>query len=178
MLTPKQPAIRIDYVYHGTKEDAQSALQPFLDLEPIYKKEEYINWAELPWVTYGGLNNVLCNAPGGQKNVYAASAETYDLSAMLSLWTAWEKMAKKYEGKVNLLIMFQTFSQGAIRDFDSDGSAFPWRYGSKHFLWVFSMKCYMLRILADALAGLSKQHIKIFPCGQNLISGLRCNKGS
>ena len=134
VLTRNQPAIRVDYVFHGTKEAAQSALQPFLDLQPIFKKEEYVNWAELPWVTYGGLNNVLCNQPGGQRNAYAASAETYDLSAMMSLFTGWEKMAKQYEGRANLLIMFQTFSQKGIREHNPDDSAFPWRYGSKHFL--------------------------------------------
>ncbi|KZF24489.1 FAD-binding domain-containing protein [Xylona heveae TC161] len=130
------PVINIDFVWHGTKESAREHLQPWLDLKPLYKKEEYVNWASLPWVTYGGLNNILCSQPGGQRNFYAANAATYDISAMASLWNDWEKMSIKYNGTAKFLLMFQTFAQQAVKSVDPDSSAFPWRKGSEHFLLI------------------------------------------
>lgn len=109
-------------------------LQRFLDLKPIFKKEEYVSWDSLPWVTYLELNNVLCSQPGGQRNFYAASVASYDISAMVSLFTSWEKTSKQYQGDATLLLMFQTFGQSKVQEVPEGSSVFPWRHGAKHFL--------------------------------------------
>ena len=109
-------------------------LQPFLDLKPIFKKEEYVPWDSLPWVTYLELNNVLCAQPGGQRNFYAANVASYDISAMVSLFEDWERTSYEYEGEASLLLMFQTFGQTKVQSMPEDSSVFPWREGSKHFL--------------------------------------------
>lgn len=129
-----KPIINIDFVWHGPREVALPYLQPFLDLSPIFKKEEYVTWDSLPWVTYLELNNILCSQPGGQRNFYAANAATYDISAMVSLFEDWEKTSKEYAGRATFLLMFQTFGQGKVQAVEADSSVFPWRDGAKHFL--------------------------------------------
>ncbi|KAI9838886.1 MAG: hypothetical protein M1819_004094 [Sarea resinae] len=130
------PVININFVWHGTKESAAEHLQPWLDLAPLHIKAVYVDWAQLPWETYKGLNNVLCAQPGGQRNFYAANTATYDVSAMVSLWQDWEKMSLKHAGKAKFLLMFQTFASQAVRAVDPDSSAFPWRKSSNHFMIV------------------------------------------
>lgn len=131
-----KPIINIDFVWHGPREAALPYLQPFLNLSPIFKKEEYVTWDSLPWVTYLELNNILCSQPGGQRNFYAANAATYDISAMVSLFENWEKTSKEYAGRATLLLMFQTFGQGKVQAVEADSSVFPWRDGAKHFLYL------------------------------------------
>lgn len=131
-----KPIINIDFVWHGPREAALPYLQPFLDLAPIFRKEEYVTWDSLPWVTYLELNNILCSQPGGQRNFYAANAATYDISAMVSLFEDWEKTSKEYVGRATLLLMFQTFGQGKVQAVEADASVFPWRDGAKHFLYL------------------------------------------
>lgn len=131
-----KPIINIDFVWHGPREEALPYLQPFFDLSPIFKKEEYVSWDSLPWVTYLELNNILCSQPGGQRNFYAANAATYDISAMVSMFEDWEKTSTEYAGRATLLLMFQTFGQGKVQAVDADSSVFPWRDGAKHFLYL------------------------------------------
>lgn len=124
----------MNFVWHGTRESSMKYLQRFLDLKPIFKKEEYVGWDSLPWVTYLELNNILCSQPGGQRNFYAASVASYDISAMISLFTDWEKKSKQYQGDATLLLMFQTFGQSKVQETPGGSSVFPWRHGAKHFL--------------------------------------------
>jgi hypothetical protein len=106
--------VNVDFVWHGTKESTRKHLQHFLDLKPIFKNEEYMDWDSLPWVTYLELNNVLCSQPKGQRNFYAANVATYDISVMVSLFETWEKKSREYEGRAGFLLMSETLGHGKV----------------------------------------------------------------
>jgi hypothetical protein len=53
---------------------------------------------------------------------------------MRSYFDQWRDMNDKYQGKAMFSVMFESFPQQRVREKDEDSTAYPWRYGSDHFL--------------------------------------------
>lgn len=109
----------------------------------MFFEDKVVNWAELPWAVYAGLNNELCTPKGWSryplKSFYAANVKEYDIPTMRDLFDTWNEMGQKYNGTVHFEIMFESFPQQGVRARPDESTAYPWRWGSDHFLYEAHM---------------------------------------
>lgn len=137
-LTRNQPTININLVYSGPENEAVSYVEIFENISPVWKDVKTASWDALPWATYNGLNNVLCTPQGWarfpKKNFYAANVKKYDIATMRKFFDEWRRMNEEYEGEAMFSVMYESFPQQRVRELPEDSTAYPWRYGSDHFL--------------------------------------------
>ena len=115
-------------------------MEQFDAISPIWKDTKVAAWDALPWATYNGLNNILCTPEGWArfpvKNFYAANVAKYDIPTMRAYFDEWRDMNAKYGGEAMFSVMFESFPQQRVREIPDNATAYPWRHGSQHFLWV------------------------------------------
>ncbi|CAO2655099.1 Nn.00g101630.m01.CDS01 [Neocucurbitaria sp. VM-36] len=134
------PTISIDLVVHGPRSDATAYIAKFASLSPVFHEEKVVSWNSLPWATYRGLNNILCTPEGWArypiKHFSAANVKSYDIQTMRSFFDSWVEMNEKYDGQAMFSLMFESFPQQGVRRKDRNSTAYPWRFGSDHFLMI------------------------------------------
>lgn len=86
------------------------------------------------------MNNILCT-PGGWarfplKNFYAANVKNDHIPTMRKFFDDWKEMNEQWDGQAMFSVMFESFAQHGVRERDDDATAFPWRHGADHFLYV------------------------------------------
>ena len=136
-----KPTLNINLVYSGPSEDAVPYVSIFRALSPVYTDEKVATWDALPWATYNGLNNILCTPQGWArnpiKNFYAANVKQYDIPTMRTFFDGWKEMNERYDGQAMFSVMFESFPQQKVRAISNDATAYPWRQGADHFLYVY-----------------------------------------
>lgn len=134
-------------MYAGPEDDAKPWVTRFQDLKPVYCTGKLsIDWPELPWETYGGQNKVLSKpevwklAPN--KIMSALAIKTFDLKVTRDFFEAVKEMGIKYQGKCWFGGMFECLPHHRTKEIPDNSTAFPWRNGTQHHLYVLSTLCY------------------------------------
>lgn len=95
-------------------------------------------WSELPWTTYGGMNKLLSKpevwSKAPHKMMGAVSIEKFDLPTTKAFFESLKAMNEKWAGKGLFGAMFECLPHHRTREFPNDSTAFPWRWGTNHFL--------------------------------------------
>ncbi|KAJ4397512.1 FAD-linked oxidoreductase alt4 [Gnomoniopsis smithogilvyi] len=141
--------ILINLVWSGAEEKADAWVQRFEALKPVGNSgKTRTSWGELPWTTYNGMNKLLSKPEIWSKAPYkmmgAVSVEKFDLPTVKAFFTSVKEMNEKWAGKGLFGAMFECFSHQRTRELPDDATAFPWRWGTNHFLMMtatpFNMK--------------------------------------
>ncbi|KAK8257159.1 FAD binding domain-containing protein [Phyllosticta capitalensis] len=133
--------ILINLVWSAQPDAAAPWVQRFEALNPVLNSGKVsCTWADLPWETYGGQNKALSRpevwkfAPN--KMMGAVSVKSFDLKTTRAFFESVKEMNEKWAGKGWFGAMFECLAQHRTREFPDDSSAFPWRWGSNHFLMM------------------------------------------
>ncbi|KAI7778552.1 hypothetical protein LA080_001973 [Diaporthe eres] len=137
----KKNLILVNLVWSGAEADAEAWVKKFEVLGPVeHSGKTTTTWAELPWTTYGGMNKLLSKpevwSKAPHKMMGAASIEKFDLSTTRAFFESLKTMNEKWAGKGLFGAMFECLPHHRTREFPDDSTAFPWRWGSNHFLMM------------------------------------------
>lgn len=131
----------MNLVYSGPAEDAKPWVAIFQDLKPVYSTEKLdIDWPELPWETYGGQNKELSRpevwklAPN--KMMAAVGIKEFDPRTTKEFFEAVKEISHTYKGKGWFSAMFECLPHHRTKEIPDDATAFPWRHGTQHHLYV------------------------------------------
>ncbi|KXH61706.1 FAD binding domain-containing protein [Colletotrichum salicis] len=133
--------ILVNLVWSGPEAESEPWVQQFEDLKPVINSGKVITtWADLPWKTYKGMNNVLSKPEVWSKAPYkmmgAACVEKFDLKTTRAFFESVRSMNEEWAGKGFFGAMFECLPHQKVRELPSEATAFPWRWGSNHFLLV------------------------------------------
>lgn len=70
------------------------------------------------------------------KMMGAVSIEKFDLATTKAFFTSVKEMNEKWAGKGLFGAMFECLPHQRTRELPDDATAFPWRWGTNHFLYV------------------------------------------
>ncbi|KAK1689680.1 FAD binding domain-containing protein [Colletotrichum godetiae] len=142
-MPSSQHHILVNLVWSGLEAEADPWVQQFEDLNPVINSGKVITtWADLPWKTYKGMNNVLSKPEVWSKAPYkmmgAACVEKFDLKTTRAFFESVRFMNEEWAGKGFFGAMFECLPHQKVRELPSEATAFPWRWGSNHFLMLMA----------------------------------------
>ncbi|KAL1636979.1 hypothetical protein SLS58_009505 [Diplodia intermedia] len=130
--------IILNAVWSGPKDEAKEYISQFEAVGPVVPATlKSVEWSELPWVAYQGLNQQYLGNPDTW-NIYpykifsAVSAKRFDLDALEQLYAEVKELERKHDTRI--LVMFEAFSHKRSKEIPDNATAFPWRHGSDIFL--------------------------------------------
>lgn len=129
----------VNLVWSGEEHGADYWVDQFESLGPVEKSGKIkTTWSELPWTTYNGQNKILSKPELWARKRYgmmgAVSIEKFDLPTTKAFFHSLKEMNEKWAGKGLFGAMFECLPHHRTREMSSDSTAFPWRWGSNHFL--------------------------------------------
>ncbi|UQC74785.1 FAD binding domain-containing protein [Colletotrichum lupini] len=135
--------ILVNLVWSGPETEADPWIQRFKNLNPVINSGKVTTtWADLPWKTYKGMNNVLSKPEVWSKAPYkmmgAACVEKFDLKTTRAFFESVRSMNEEWAGKGFFGAMFECLPHQKVRELPSEATAFPWRGGSNHFLMLMA----------------------------------------
>ncbi|KAF4432117.1 FAD binding domain-containing protein [Fusarium austroafricanum] len=129
----------VNLVWSGQESEARPWIYQFENLNPILNSGKITTtWADLPWITYKGQNKVLSQpevwslAPN--KMMGAACVEKFDLETTRAFFQSVKEMNEEWAGKGFFGAMFECLPHQKVRELPDETTAFPWRWGSNHFI--------------------------------------------
>uniref|UniRef100_A0A4E9DNB2 FAD-binding PCMH-type domain-containing protein n=1 Tax=Gibberella zeae TaxID=5518 RepID=A0A4E9DNB2_GIBZA len=129
----------VNLVWSGQESEARSWIHRFENLKPILNSgKTATSWADLPWITYKGQNKVLSKpevwslAPN--KMMGAACVEKFDIETTRAFFQSVKDMNEEWAGKGFFGAMFECLPHQKVRELPDETTAFPWRWGSNHFI--------------------------------------------
>ena len=129
----------INIVWSGPEEEADEWIDQFEALGPVYSTgKKALSWSELPWVTYGGMNNRVARhdrwrlAPN--KMMGAVSVNRLDVETTMAFFESLRDVGQQCAGKGWVGAMFEVFSHEKVQQYTDESTAFPWRFGSNVFV--------------------------------------------
>ncbi|EQB53082.1 hypothetical protein CGLO_07231 [Colletotrichum gloeosporioides Cg-14] len=135
--------ILVNLVWSGNEANAGPWVARFENLDPVLNSGKVTtNWADLPWTTYKGQNKVLSKpevwslAPN--KMMGAACVEKFDLKTTKAFFESVKSMNEEWAGKGFFGAMFECLPHQKVRELPDEATAFPWRWGSNHFLMLMA----------------------------------------
>ncbi|KAK2025631.1 FAD binding domain-containing protein [Colletotrichum zoysiae] len=135
--------ILVNIVWSGKENEASPWVDRFESLGPVVNSGKVaISWAELPWTTYKGMNKILSKpevwslAPN--KMMGAACVEKFDLGTTRAFLESTKAMNEEWAGRGTFGAMFECLPHHRVRELPSEATAFPWRWGSNHFLMLMA----------------------------------------
>ncbi|KAL0941170.1 6-hydroxy-d-nicotine oxidase [Colletotrichum truncatum] len=138
-----QHHILVNLVWSGSEAEADPWVARFESLDPIISSGKVkTTWADLPWTTYKGQNKILSKpevwslAPN--KMMGAACVEKFDLKTTKAFFESVKSMNEEWAGKGFFGAMFECLPHQKVRELQDDATAFPWRWGSNHFLMLMA----------------------------------------
>lgn len=138
MILP-QNLILINLVWSGEEHEADYWVSQFTSLGPVENSGRIkTTWSELPWTTYNGQNKLLSRPEVWARKRYgmmgAVSVETFDLPTTKAFFHSLQDMNEKWAGRGLFGAMFECLPHHRTRELPADATAFPWRWGTNHFL--------------------------------------------
>lgn len=135
----------INLVWSGPENEADYWVDQFASLEPVETSGKIATtWSELPWTTYNGQNKLLSKPEVWARKRYgmmaATSVEKFDLPTTKRFFHSLQEMNEKWAGRGLFGAMFECLPHHRTRELPGDSTAFPWRWGTNHFLYVFSQE--------------------------------------
>ncbi|KAL1863002.1 FAD-linked oxidoreductase alt4 [Diaporthe australafricana] len=133
--------ILINLVWSGEEAEADVWVRKFEALIPVvHSGKTRATWAELPWTTYNGMNKILSKpevwSRAPNKMMGAVSIEKFDLPTTKAFFESLKTMNEKWAGKGLFGAMFECLPHHKTRAIPDDSTAFPWRWGTNHFLMM------------------------------------------
>ncbi|WQF81920.1 Putative berberine/berberine, FAD-binding domain, PCMH-type, FAD-binding, type PCMH, subdomain 1 [Colletotrichum destructivum] len=135
--------ILVNVVWSGPEADADAWVDRFRRLDPVLDSGKVTtSWADLPWTTYKGMNKMLSRpevwtlAPN--KMMGAACVERFDLATTRAFLESVRDMNEAWAGKGFFGAMFECLPHQKVRELSDEATAFPWRWGSNHFLMLMA----------------------------------------
>ncbi|OLN92085.1 6-hydroxy-D-nicotine oxidase 2 [Colletotrichum chlorophyti] len=135
--------ILVNLVWSGLEAEADHWVSRFEALSPVLSSGKIATtWAELPWITYKGQNKILSKpevwslAPN--KMMGAACVEKFDLKTTRAFLESVKAMNEEWAGKGTFGAMFECLPHQKVRELPDEATAFPWRWGSNHFLMLMA----------------------------------------
>ncbi|OBR06216.1 6-hydroxy-d-nicotine oxidase [Colletotrichum higginsianum IMI 349063] len=135
--------ILVNVVWSGPEADADPWVDRFRRLDPVLDSGKVTtSWADLPWTTYKGMNKMLSRpevwtlAPN--KMMGAACVERFDLATTRAFLESVRDMNEAWAGKGFFGAMFECLPHQKVRELPDEATAFPWRWGSNHFLMLMA----------------------------------------
>ncbi|GKT47127.1 FAD-linked oxidoreductase chyH [Colletotrichum spaethianum] len=135
--------ILVNIVWSGSELEAAPWVSRFESLNPVLNSGKVaISWADLPWTTYKGMNKILSKpevwslAPN--KMMGAACVEKFDLKTTRAFLESVKAMNEEWAGKGTFGAMFECLPHQKVRELSDEATAFPWRWGSNHFLMLMA----------------------------------------
>ncbi|KAF6845033.1 6-hydroxy-d-nicotine oxidase [Colletotrichum musicola] len=139
----EQHHILVNLVWSGAEAEADPWVARFESLNPVLNSGKVTTtWADLPWTTYKGQNKILSKpevwslAPN--KMMGAACVEKFDLKTTREFFESVKAMNEEWAGKGFFGAMFECLPHQKVRELPDDATAFPWRWGSNHFLMLMA----------------------------------------
>jgi hypothetical protein len=130
----------VNVVWSGIKEEAEQYVSRFVAIPLIVPfTQASVEWPELPWITYEEKNKrFLGNWDAWGVNPYkmfaGACVKFYDLDTTVDFFNDVKEVSEQYEGELEVIAVYETFSTKRTREVPDEATAFPWRYGSDNFL--------------------------------------------
>ena len=133
--------ILVNLVWSGVETEATQWLSQFERLNPVVNGGKVTTtWHDLPWETYGGMNKRLSRPEVWKmlpyKMMSSVSVKSFDLKTTKAFFESVKEMNEKWNGKGWFGAMFECLPNHQTRQLPSEATAFPWRYGSDHFLMM------------------------------------------
>ncbi|KZL70962.1 6-hydroxy-D-nicotine oxidase (FAD binding domain-containing protein) [Colletotrichum tofieldiae] len=135
--------ILVNLVWSGNEAEAAPWVSRFESLSPVLSSGQVTtSWADLPWTTYKGMNKILSKpevwslAPN--KMMGAACVEKFDLKTTRAFLESVKAMNEEWAGKGTFGAMFECLPHQKVRELPNEATAFPWRWGSNHFLMLMA----------------------------------------
>ncbi|KAF5636494.1 fad binding domain protein [Fusarium sp. NRRL 52700] len=129
----------VNLVWSGQESEAHSWVSRFENLNPVLNSGKITTtWSELPWVTYKGQNKILSKpevwslAPN--KMMGAVCVEKFHLQTTRAFFQSVKDMNEEWAGKGFFGAMFECLPHQKVRELPDETTAFPWRWGSNHFI--------------------------------------------
>lgn len=136
----------MNLVFAGPESGASPWVSTFEKLNPVRSSGKVTTtWDELPWETYGGQNKLLSKpevwklAPN--KMMAAVSVREFDIPTTKAFFESVKVMNERFAGRGWFGAMFECLPHHRTREIPDDATAFPWRNGADHFLWVLRLIC-------------------------------------
>ncbi|KAF9877574.1 hypothetical protein CkaCkLH20_04709 [Colletotrichum karsti] len=135
--------ILVNLVWSGNETEADPWVARFEKLNPILNSGKVTaTWADLPWTTYKGQNKILSRpevwSKAPNKMMGAACVEKFDLKTIKAFFESVKSMNEEWAGKGFFGAMFECLPHQKVRELPDDATAFPWRWGSNHFLMLMA----------------------------------------
>ncbi|KAF2105025.1 FAD/FMN-dependent oxygenase/oxidase [Rhizodiscina lignyota] len=132
--------ILVNIVSSGKEAEAAPWIKRFSNLTPVTASATRATWSELPWVTYGGMNKVLSKpevwSQAPYKMMGAVNVEKFDVATTKAFFERVAAMQEAWEGRGLFGAMFECLPHQQVRAIAADETAYPWRWGSNHFLMM------------------------------------------
>ncbi|CAN8104151.1 unnamed protein product [Discula destructiva] len=133
--------VLVNLVWSGVESEADPWIQKFEMIKPVaHSGKTRTSWSELPWTTYNGMNKLLSKpeiwTKAPHKMMGAVSVETFDLAITKAFFTSVKEINEKWAGKGLFGAMFECLPHQKTRELPDDATAFPWRWGTNHFLMM------------------------------------------
>lgn len=138
-MTISQHHLLVNLVWSGQETEALPWINRFEDLKPILNSGKITTtWADLPWVTYKGQNKILSKpevwSMAPNKMMGAVCVERFDIETTRAFFHSVKEMNIEWAGKGFFGAMFECLPHQKVRELPDDTTAFPWRWGSNHFM--------------------------------------------
>lgn len=129
----------INLVWSGQESEGDEWVARFEELGPVESSGKIkTTWSELPWTAYNGQNKLLGNPEVWARKRYgmmgAVSVEDFDLPTTKAFFHSLKEMNERWAGKGLFGAMFECLPHHRTRELPNDSTAFPWRFGTNHFL--------------------------------------------
>ncbi|KAJ6128717.1 CAZyme family AA7 [Penicillium samsonianum] len=112
--------------YAGSQSEAQQYLTPFDNLNPFSSTDGNVPFPEVPNIQGTGINNATCDK-GLERIVGPAGLQVYNATAQRQIYDLFNKNVNSYPALAASAVVMEGYSVEAVRNVDSDSSAYPMR---------------------------------------------------
>ncbi|TGJ78772.1 hypothetical protein E0Z10_g9992 [Xylaria hypoxylon] len=136
-LSQTEATITWVFIYDGVQAEAEAALKPFDELQPLTADEVSIPYTAINDQIGGAVDGALCE-PNKTHIIGTAGLQTYNVTTMRAIYDLYTEKINQHPELGATRVFVEGYSVQGVRSFNSDDSAFPLR--DDNILTYFDVK--------------------------------------
>ncbi|KAI1202127.1 hypothetical protein F5X97DRAFT_253774 [Nemania serpens] len=132
-ISTTEPVLVLSVNYAGTAEQAEPYMAGFKSFGPISVTEGEAPYSQIAKVSHTDVGDPLCSH-GTQRMQFAADLTTYNLTTNRAVFDLYSKMTVGHPELQGTIVVFESYSLGAVQDVSADSTAYPHR--SDNIIWT------------------------------------------